>query len=150
MCSPNRCQFYRNVCLSRSPLYVFIEQIPIFQEDFFSYRTDTNFPLRFVCSSNRYHFSRSPFYVFTEQRPIFQEPLFWLSKRYRFSRSTFLASKQIQIFQEHFFGYRTDADFPGSFFEYQRTDRQFPGRYPLQTDISALGLGGCFRNEHYL
>ena len=32
------------------------------------------------------------------------------------------------------------------FFKYHRTDRQFPGRYPLRTDISETGLGGCFRN----
>ena len=32
-----------------------------------------------------------------------------------------------------------------AFFEYQRTDSQFPERYPLQTDISVIGLGGCLR-----
>ena len=42
---------------------------------------------------------------------------FWLPNWYRFSRSTSIATEQITIFQE-------------AFFEYQRTDRQFPGRYP--------------------
>ena len=98
-----------------------------FQEALCVHRTDANFPGRFVCSPNRYHFSRSPLYVFTEQIPIFQKhffsyrtdtnfpgALFMCSpNRYQFSRSTFLATEQIQIFQEHIlFGYRTDTDFP--------------------------------------
>ena len=80
-------------------------------------------------------------YVFTEQMPIFQEPSlcvhrtdtdfpgapFYLPNRYQFSRSTsFLATEQIPIFQEHFFSYRIDNNFPGiAFFGYQRTDWQF-------------------------
>ena len=81
------------------------------------------FPGDLIFSPNRYQFSRSYIYVFTEQIPIV----------YRFSRSTSIATKQITIFQE-------------AFFEFQRTDRQFPGRYPLlRTDISAIGLCGCFR-----
>ena len=121
MCSPNRCQFSRKVCLfaeqiqifqedlvcspnryhfSRSPLYVFIEQIPIFQEHLFSYRTDTNFPgTLFICSPNRYQFSRSTFLATDFPGAVL-----------------FLATEQIPIFQEQFFSYRTDNDFPGSLF----------------------------------
>ena len=33
-----------------------------------------------------------------------------------------------------YFGYRTDADFPGSF---SRTDRQFPGMYSLKWDLNS-------------
>ena len=69
-------------------LYVFTEQMPIFQEGLSVRRTDTNFPGK-----------RG---LFSEQIP--------------FSRSIFLATEQITIFQE-------------AFFEYQRTDKQFPGRY---------------------
>ena len=59
----------------------------VFQEALCVHRTDANFPERFVYSPNRY----------------------------QFSRSTFLATEQIQIFQEHFFfGYQTDTDFPGT------------------------------------
>ena len=51
MCSPNRYQFSRKVCLfaeqirhfTRNYVYVFTEEIPIFQEHLFSYRTDNNF-----------------------------------------------------------------------------------------------------------
>ena len=72
-------------------------------------------------------FSRSWTYT------IFPGTLFMCSPNgYRFSRSIFLATEQITIFQK-------------AFFEYQRTDRQFPGRYPLRTDISSIALGGCFR-----
>ena len=53
MCSPNRCQFSRKVCL-------FTEQLPIFQEGFSVHRTDTNFSGE--CG------------LFTEQIPFFQKP----------------------------------------------------------------------------
>ena len=84
-----------------------------------------------MCSPNRCALSRNPFYVLTEQIPILQEHFFWLPNKSDFSGALF--------------SYRTDNDFPGSLFEYQRTDRQIPGRYPFRTDISAKGLGGCFR-----
>ena len=81
-------------------------------------------------SPNRYYFSRSSFYVFTEQIPIFQKPFFLATKQIQiFQEHFFLANKQILIFQEHIFSYRTDNDFPESLLEYQRTDRQFPGRF---------------------
>ena len=83
---------------------MFTEQIPFFQELCLCvHRTDTDFPGALFWLPNRYRFSRSTF--------------FWLPNRYRFSRNTFLATEQITIFQE-------------AFFKYQRTDRQFPGRYP--------------------
>ena len=47
--------------------------------------------------------------------------------RYQSSRSSFLVTKQIPIFQE-------------AFFEYHRTDRQFPGKYPSPNK--------CFRNRY--
>ena len=100
MCSPNRYQFSRKVCLFaeqiqifqedlvclpnsyhffRRPLYVFIEQIPIFQEHLFICRTDTDFPgTLFMCSPNRYQFSRSTSFLATEQITIFQEA--WKSR----------------------------------------------------------------------
>ena len=111
-------------------LYVFTEQMPIFQEGLSVRRTDTNFQEDVVCSPNRYHFSKSPLYVFIEQIPIFQEHLFSYRtdtifpgtffmcspNRYQFSRSIFFATEKILIFQEHFFSYRTDTNFPGSLF----------------------------------
>ena len=52
--------------------------------------------------------------------------------RYRFSRSTFLATEQIQIFQEHLlFGYPTDTDFSGAPF-------QLPNRYRFSRSIYFL------------
>ena len=124
MCSPNRYQISRKVCLfaeqirfSQGPILcvhrtdtnfpgapiLAIEQKPIFQKRLFSYRTDTNFPgALFFWLPNRYRFSRSSFLA-TEHIQIFQNPFF-------------LATEQILIFQEQLFSYRTDNDFPGSFF----------------------------------
>ena len=52
MCSPNRYQFSKKVCL-------FAEQIPFFHEHFLCvHRTDTYFPGAFFCLSNWYQFSR--------------------------------------------------------------------------------------------
>ena len=65
--------------------YVFAEQMPIFQEGLSVHRTDTKFPE--WCG------------LFTKQITFFQE----LPNRYQFSRSTFLATGQIQISEEHFF-----------------------------------------------
>ena len=49
VCSPNRYHF------SRSPFYVFTEQIPIFQEAFFEYqRIDRQFPNRYFSISFRW------------------------------------------------------------------------------------------------
>ena len=71
----------------------------------------------FMCSSNRYQFSRKTWSVHRTYTN-FPGSLFMCSpNRYQFSRSTCLATEQITIFQE-------------AFFKYQRTDRQFPGRYP--------------------
>ena len=89
---------------------MFIEQIPIFQEHFFSYQTDNNFP--------------GTLFV-------------WSPNRYQFSRSTFLATEQIPIFQE-------------AFFEYNEQIGNFQKDTPLRTDISTLGLGGCFRQLYII
>ena len=40
-------------------------------------------------------------------------------------------NKQIPILQEHFFVYRTDAD--------------FLGRSPLRADVLPIAIGDCFR-----
>ena len=56
--------------------------------------------------------------------------------RYQFSRNTFLVTEQIPIF----------------YFENHRTDREFPRRYPLRTDISEISLGGLsnIRNSFFV
>ena len=84
-------------------------------------QTDTNF-------SGRYD-------LFPEQIPFFQEPIFMCSlNRYRFSRSTFLATEQIQIIQELLFNYRVDTDFQGAIFLGYRTDTDLPGAPFLATE----------------
>ena len=49
----------------------------------------------------------------------------------------------------YYFILRTDTFFPGRYVCVLRTDTDFPGAnfqegIPLRTDISAIGLGGCF------
>ena len=103
-------------------LYVFTEQILIFQEGLFvrrtdhnfpeevfsARRTDNNFPGRYNCSPNRYHF--------------FQESMSAHRTDNDFPGAIFFGYQQIPIIQEHyFFGYRTETNFPGAFFDY-RTD----------------------------
>ena len=61
---------------------------------------------------------------FAEHIPILQEG--WTDANFA-AEHFFLATEQIYTY------------FPGSFFEYHRTNRQFPGRYPLRTNISAKG-----------
>ena len=69
ICSPNRYQFSRRICL-------FAEQILFFQESFLCvHRTDTGFPGARFWLPNRYRFSRSPFLT-TKQIPIFHEAFF--------------------------------------------------------------------------
>ena len=143
----NICSFLPGALFSKffMRLYVFTEQITIFQEGMSVRWTDTNFPGAHLCVHRTdTDFPGAPIlaieqvpiflehaFLATEQIPTFQEHLFsyrtdtdfpealifWLPNRYRFSRNTLLATEQITIFQE-------------AFFEYQRTDRQFPGRYP--------------------
>ena len=84
---------------------MFIDQIWFPREPFLCvHLTGTDFQEHFFCGylPNRYRFSRSTLLA-TEHIPIFQEHFF-------------LATEQITIFQEHVFSYRTDTDFPGSLF----------------------------------
>ena len=66
---------------SRSYVYVFTKQITIFQEHYFGYRTDTDFPRAPLQPPNRYQFFRSTFFLATEQITIFQEHFFLLPNR---------------------------------------------------------------------
>ena len=104
---------------------MFAEQLLIFRKNISLHRTDTIFSGGYVCSPTGTIFSEAPF---------------WLLNRYHFQEHSYNIKKwfgypgQILIFQE-------------AFFEYQRTDMQFPGRYrPLRADFPEIGLGGCFRN----
>ena len=82
---------------------------------FFSPRTHTNFPGASIFSSNRYSFSRTPYLVLEHLR--FSRRLYLVLEHIQFSRSP-LCLEHIDIFQE------------GT---------------PSRTDISLIGLGGCFR-----
>ena len=83
-------------------------------------------------------------HIFKIQIPskyIFQKPtetifgaLFWLPNRYRISRGSFLATRQMSIFQEAFFGYQLTDNIEAI----SRT-------ISLRTDISSIFLAGCFR-----
>ena len=131
-----------------------------------------NFPGGSICSSNRHEFSRRV-YMFFEQTQIFQEGLskrHVFSRRFylfveqtllshrtdtNFPRNPYLVLEHIRIFQEPLFSHRTDTHFPGALSSPRtltifqetpmpRTHRYFPGRYPCRTDISLIGLDGCF------
>ena len=80
---------FKNICyfLPWAPFSRF------FQEALCIHRADTNFPGRYFCSPNRYHISRKPIYLFTKPIPIAQEHFLITRRRYRFSRSTFLATE---------------------------------------------------------
>ena len=108
-------------CFSRR-FYVFVEQTLI------SYQTDTNFPrnpylvlkhYKFpgasIFSSNRYSFSRKPYLVLEHLQ--FSRRIYLVLEHIQFSRTP-LCLEHIGIFQE------------GT---------------PSRTDISLIGLGGCFR-----
>ena len=141
ICSSNRHEFSRRV-------YMFFKQTRIFQEGlskrhvfsrrfylfveqtFLSHRTDTyfprnpyfsprthmNFPGASILSSNRYSFSRKPYLVLEHLR--FSRRPYLVLEHIQFSRRP-LCLEHIGIFQE------------GT---------------PSRTDISLIGLGGCFRN----
>ena len=140
ICSSNRHEFSRRV-------YMFFEQTQIFQGGLskrhvfsrrfylfveqtllshrkdtnfprnpkFSPRTHTNFPGASIISSNRYSFSRKPYLVLEHLR--FSRRPYLVLEHIQFSRSP-LCLEHIGIFQE------------GT---------------PSRTDISLIGLGGCFR-----
>ena len=143
ICSSNRHEFSRRV-------YLFIEQTRIFQEGLskrhvFSRRGS-------ICSSNR------PYY-------LIEQILIFLTNPY-------LVLEHILIFQEPLFSHRTDTHFsrkPYLVLEHLRFSRRpylvlehiqfsrsplclehigiFQEGTPSRTDISLIGLGGCFRTD---
>ena len=141
ICSSNRHEFSRRVYLfveqtqifqeglskrhvfSRR-FYLFVEQtllshrtdINISQKPLFSPRTHTKFPGASIFSWNRYSFSRKLYLVLEHIR--FSRRSYLVLEHIRFSRRP-LCLEQILIFQE------------GT---------------PSRTDISLIGLGGCFRH----
>ena len=153
---------------SRSNLFI------IFQECQIVLRTDMNFPGGSICSSNRNEFSRRV-YMFFEQTQIFQEGLskrhvfsrrFYLfveqtllsrRKDINFPRNPDFVLEHTRIFQEPLFSHRTDTHFPGKPYlvlEHIQFSRSplclehisiFQEGTPSRTDISLIGLGGCFR-----
>ena len=100
---------------SRSNLFI------IFQEGRFVRRTEMFFPGGSIYSLNRHEFSRR-IYMFFEQTYLIE---------------------QILIFQEALSSPLTHTIFQET--PMPRTHRYFPRRYPCQTDISLIGLSGCFR-----
>ena len=104
--------------------------------------------------------------MFFEQTQIFQESLsnkhVFLRRVYlfvkqillshrtdtNFPRNPYLVLEHIRIFQELLFSHRTVIHFPGDPFMPQ-TDRHFPGSYLRRTDISLIGLSGCFRYYYF-
>ena len=100
---------------------MFTEQISIFQEHYFGYRTDTDFP-------------RAHFYSHRTDTNFPGALFFGYRTDNDFPGALFFATEQIRIFQE-------------AFFEYHEQIGNFQEGTPLRTDISAIGLGGCFRSE---
>ena len=119
-----------------------------------------NFPGGSICSSNRHEFSRRV-HLFVKQTQNFQEGL---SKRHVFSRRFYLFVEQTLL------SHRTDINFPRNPYlvlEHLRFSRRlylvlehihfsrsplclehigiFQEGTPSRTDISLIGLGGCFR-----
>ena len=103
--------------------YLFVEQTLL------SHRTDTNFP-------------RNPYLVLEHIR-IFQEPSIFSSNRYSFSRKPFLVLEHIRFSRR-----------PYLVLEHIQFSRRplclehidiFQEGTPSRTDISLIGLGGCFR-----
>ena len=103
--------------------YLFVEQTLLShrtdtnfpRNPYFSPRTHTNFPGASIFSSNRYSFSRKPYLVLEHLR--FSRRPYLVLEHIQFSRRP-LCLEHIGIFQE------------GT---------------PSRTDISLIGLGGCFR-----
>ena len=141
ICSSNRHEFSRRV-------YMFFEQTRIFQEGLskrhvflrrfylfvkqtlLSHRTDTNF-------------SRNP-YLVLEHIQIFPGASIFSSNRYSFSRKLYLVLEHIRLSRRSYLA-----------LEHIRFSRRplcleqiliFQEGIPSRTDISLIGLGGCFRN----
>ena len=131
ICSSNRHEFSRRAyrkdmffqggsICSSNRSYYLIEQILIFPETLFNPRTHTNFPGASIFSSNRYLFSRMLYLVLEHIR--FSRRPYLVFEHIQFSRRP-LCLELIGIFQE------------GT---------------PSRTDISLIGLGGCFRTINLL
>ena len=142
-----------SVLFSRSNLFI------IFQECPFVPQTDMNFSGGSICSSNRHEFSRRAyrkdmffsrrFYLFVKQNLVShltdinfpRNPYLVLELTYEFSRSLYFLIEQILIFQEALSSPRAPTIFQEN--PLPRTHRHFCT--PSRTDISLIGLGGCFR-----
>ena len=112
---------------------MFFEQTRIFQR---AYRKDMFFQGGSICSSNRS-------YYLIEQILIFPETLIYSSNTYKFSRSLYFLIEQILIFQEVLSSPRTHTIFQETLcLEHIGI---FQEGTPSRTDISLIGLGGCFR-----
>ena len=89
--------------------------------------------------------SKRPYYSINEQILIFSEKS---SNTYEFSRSLYFLIEHIFIFQEALCCPRThiiifqESPMPRIIFQ--------EGTPSRQTDISLIGLGGCFQSSHYL
>ena len=86
------------------------------EQTLISHQTDTNFP-------------RNPYLVL---------------EHYKFSRSLYFLIEQILIFQEALSSPRTPTIFQENLSS-PRTHTIFQEGTPSRTDISLIGLGGCFR-----
>ena len=141
---------------------------------FFQEQHFYNFPGGSICSSNKHEFSRRV-HMFFEQTRIFQEGYskrHVFSRRfYLFVEQTLnYLIEQILILPENLIGPRTHTNFPGAsifssnrysvsrkpylVLEHLRFSRKplylehisiFQEGTPSRTDISLIGLGGCFR-----
>ena len=120
----------------------FTKYVIIFQEQPFD-----NFPGGSICLSNR-HFQEGLSVRLTDL----------LSNRTdtNFPRNPYQVLEHIRVFQEPLFSHRTDIHFPGSpvVLKHILFSRRplcleqigiFQKGTPRRTDISAIGLGGCFR-----
>ena len=154
---------------SRSNLFV------IFQEGPFVRRTDMNFPGGSICSSNRHEFSRRVYMFFEQtqifpggliEKTCFSRRFYLFVEQTLLSHRTdinfprnplYLVLEHIRIFQEPLFSPRTHKRFsrrPYLVLEHIQFSRSllrlehigiFQEGTPSRTDISLIGLGGCFR-----
>ena len=122
-----------------------------------------NFPGGSICSTNRHEFSRR----------AYRKDMFFSRRFYLFVEQTLLSHRtDINISQKPFFSPRTHTHFPGAsifssnrysfsrkpylVLEHIQFSRSplclehigiFQEGTPFRTDISLIGLGGCFRSS---
>ena len=115
------------------------------------YRKDMFFPGGSICSSNR------PYYLI-EQILIFPETLILVLEHIRIFQEPLFLIEQMLIFQEALSSPRTPTIFQEtiSVLEHIQFSRRplclehigiFQEGTPSRTDISLIGLGGCFRKK---